>query len=197
MSDFFPRQARKITTSAMAPVEAAGSRLLGLISIGGIALLCLIATIIFLSVALDLWLSGIFSPVIGALATAGFYFLIVLICLVILAVRREKKPATLKIQRKIEAKTEGKGSRTPLEDAETTEPASGLSANLEEAVMPFLAILQRYGMKREAVAVQLATEATKELGPLALVTLAVAAGFLCERQLNRTAARQAPSKTPD
>lgn len=177
MTDFFSRQARKITRSAMAPVEAAGSRFLGLISIGGIALLCLIATIIFLSVALDLWLAQLFNPIIGALGTAGFYFVIVLICLLILWARSRKKPDETK-----------KAPRTPLDKAETAtrERAANLSANLEETIAPFLGILQKSGLKREAVAVQLATEASKELGPFALVALAVAAGYLCERALNKT-----------
>ncbi len=169
----------------MAPVEAAGSRFLGLISIGGIALLCLIATIIFLSIALDLWLAQLFNPIIGALGTAGFYFVIVLICLLILWARRKKPDATKK------------ATRAPLDEAETAgrERAASLSANLEEAIAPFLAILQKSGLKREAVAVQLATEASKELGPFALVALAVAAGYLCERQLNQMS--RTKTKSPE
>jgi hypothetical protein len=181
MSDFLSRQAHKISKSAMAPVEAAGGRFLGLVSIGGIALLCLIATLIFLSVALDLWLSQLFDPIVGALGTACFYFVLVLICLLILWARRRKKtPIATPIATK-------KAPHTPLDEAETAAraQAAGLSANLEETVAPFLAILQQSGLKREAVAVQLATAASKELGPFALVALAVAAGFLSERQMDR------------
>jgi hypothetical protein len=178
MSDFLSRQANKISRSALAPVEAAGGRILGLIGIGGLALLCLLATIIFLSVALDLWLSQLFDPIIGALSTAGFYFAVVLICLLVLWARsRKKKAPAAAIKKVVDA---------PLDEAEAAAraQAAGLSANLDKTIAPFLAILQQSGLKREAVAVQLATEASKEFGPFALVALAVAAGFLSERQIN-------------
>lgn len=190
MSDFFSRQARNISTSAMAPVEAAGKNLLGLLSIGGIAVLCLIAMIAFLSVALDQWLAQLFNPVIGALGTAGFYLGIVLICLLILWARGRKK-------RSPKASVQKKAATAPLDEAETAAKAraAALSANLEETLAPFLSILQQAGLKREAVAVRLATEASKDLGPLALVGLAVAAGFLCERQLNQMSRHK--TKSPE
>ncbi len=174
MSDFFARQARNIAANAVAPVEAFGARFIGLAGLAGVATVCIIAAVIFLSVALDLWVAQMAGPVIGALATAGFYILVALICFAILLARSKggKKK---------------KAPPSPIDVAETAKApnaASGLSANLEETVAPFVAILQQSGLKREAVAVRLATEATKELGPLALVALALAVGFLCERSIN-------------
>lgn len=181
----------------MAPVEAAGGRFLGLMGIGGIALLCLIATIIFLSVALDLWLSRLYDPIIGALGTAGFYFAVLLVCLLILWARGRKKktPAVKKVQVASSKAALDQASldqaalnQAALDEAEAAAraQAAGLSVNLEKTIAPFLAILQQSGMKREAVAVQLATEVSKEFGPFALVALAVAAGFLSERSLTKT-----------
>lgn len=192
MSDFLSRQVNKISRSALAPVEAAGGRFLGLMGIGGVAVLCLVATIICLSVALDLWLSRLFDPVIGALGTAGFYFAVLLVCLLVLWARGRKKktPAVKKAQAAFDkaARDQATVNQAALDEAEATAraQAAGLSANLEKTIAPFLAILQQSGMKREAVAVQLATEVSKEFGPFALVALAVAAGFLSERSLTKT-----------
>jgi hypothetical protein len=193
MSDFLSRQANKISRSALAPVEAAGGRFLGLLGIGGVALLCLIATIIFLSVALDLWLSRLFDPIIGALGTAGFYFAVLLVCLLILWARGRKKKKTVAVKKVQASLNKAALDQASLDQASLDEAeaaaraqAAGLSANLEKTIAPFLAILQQSGMKREAVAVQLATEVSKEFGPFALVALAVAAGFLSERSLTKT-----------
>jgi hypothetical protein len=181
MSDFFARQARNIAANAVAPVEAFGARFVGLAGLASVAIVCIIAAVIFLSVALDLWVAQMAGPVIGALATAGFYILVALICLAILLARSKSGKKK-------------KAPPSPIDVAETAKApnaaSSSLSANLEETVAPFVAILQQSGLKREAVAVRLATEATKELGPLALVALALAVGFLSERSINN------PKKQP-
>ncbi|MGB8277035.1 MAG: hypothetical protein WCF20_03750 [Methylovirgula sp.] len=174
MTDFFTRQARNIISGALAPVEAAGARFIGMFvsmaGIAGVATACLIAALIFLSIALDLWLAQFAGPVVAALGAAGLYLLVAVLCLLLLRARGAKTKQTALPQHPVEAA--GKTSRPDL------------SANIEETVAPFVAILQQTGLKREEIAVRLAAEATKQLGPLTLVALALAVGFLVERSFN-------------
>lgn len=171
MKDFLTRQVRTIVGGAVAPVEAAGNRLIGTVvrmaSIAGVAVIALIAMLICLSIALDLWLTDIANPVIAALAVAGFYFVVAVICLILLLAARSTEAAT-----------------PPVPVAEAKKTDTRLSANIEETVGPFVEIFRQSGLKREEVAVRLAAEATKQLGPVSLVGLALAVGFLCERALD-------------
>lgn len=173
MKDFLTRQVRTIVGGAVAPVEAAGNRLIGTVvrmaSIAGVAVIALIAMLICLSIALDLWLTDIANPVIAALAVAGFYFVVAAICLILLLAARS---------------TEADAATPPVPVAEAKKTDTRLSANIEETVGPFVEIFRQSGLKREEVAVRLAAEATKQLGPVSLVGLALAVGFLCERALD-------------
>lgn len=173
MKDFLTRQVRTIVGGAVAPVEAAGNRLIGTVvrmaSIAGVAVVALIAMIICLSIALALWLTDITGPVIATLAVAGFYFVITAICLILLLALRS---------------TEADAATRPAPAAAANKTDTRLSENIEETVGPFVEILRQSGLKREEVAVRLAAEATKQLGPVSLVGLALAVGFLCERALD-------------
>lgn len=193
LSDYLGRQARSLVSNALAPAEAAGGRVIamlaGVAGFGAVATLCLIGVLIFLSVALDLWITGIAGPVVAALATAGFYLVAGLICL-------------------LAAIGFGRGSRKknslspPVESAAAKERGAPRSATphiaeaVEETVAPFVAILHQMGLKREEVAVRLAAEATKQIGPLALVGIALLAGFLGERALNPTKPPTNPTTKP-
>lgn len=173
MKDFLTRQVRTIVSGAVAPVEAAGNRLIGTVvrtaSIAGIAVIALIAMIICLSIALALWLTDITGPVIATLVVAGFYFIVTAICLILLLALRS---------------TEADAATQPAQAAEAKKTDTRLSANIEETVGPFVDILHQTGLKREEVAVRLAAEATKQLGPISLVALALAVGFLSERAID-------------
>lgn len=170
MSDFFARLARNIAANAVAPVEAAGARLMRMAGLGGIAVLCLLGALVFLSIALDLWLAQWAGPVLAAVAAGGFYLLVALIAFLILRLRR----------------TDDAALRKSAASAKAAPPGSeAFASNVEEAVAPFVAILQQTGLKREEVAVRLAAEASKQFGPLTLLALALAVGFLSERALDR------------
>jgi uncharacterized membrane protein YedE/YeeE len=180
MIDYLTRQARAIASAAVSPVEAAGNRFVGMIvgtaGFATLALVCLIGTVIFLSIALDLWLTQLYGPVIGALGAAGLYFVVTLLALVLLLARRAKPPVSKK------------NSPTPAEPAANTEAeehASNFSAEVESTVAPFVAVLSELGLKREEVAVRLAAEASKQMGPLTLVGLALIVGFLAQRSLEK------------
>lgn len=172
MMDFLTRQARIIVNSAVAPVEAAGNRFVGTFvrtaGIAGVAIVALVAMLICLSIALDLWLTDIASPIVAALGVAGFYFVVTVICLLLLLARSTEANAAPQPQRVVEA----------------AKADSRLSANIEETVGPFVEILRQTGLKREEVAVRLAAEATKQLGPISLIGLALTVGFLCERAID-------------
>jgi hypothetical protein len=181
MSDFFSRQARRFVSNALAPVEATSGRIIGLAigmaGLGAVATACFIATLIFLSVALDLWLTKLADPVIAALAVAGFYLVIALLCVVLAISYGRKKKST-------PSPADPKPAPAPAPSPAPVDSAPYLSENIDETLAPFVAILQQFGLKREEVAVRLAAEATKQIGPLALVGIALLAGFLGERALN-------------
>jgi hypothetical protein len=172
MTDFVTHQARRVISGALAPVEAAGARFIGTAGIAGVATVCLIAALIFLSIALDLWLAQLAGPVVAALGAAGLYLAAGVLCLVLLRMQGGKTPKKAPQRQSAAAK------------AERSESASDLSTNIEETIAPFVAILQQSGLKREELAVRLAAEASKQIGPLALVGLALVAGYLGERALN-------------
>lgn len=165
MTEFFTRQLRNLVSNTLDPIESASTRLLGTAAIASVAIACLVAAIAFVSIALDQWLAQSAGPVIAALGAAGFYLVIVLICLLILRARRNSKTQT---------------QPPSVPPAETKETA----ANIEETIAPFVAILHDTGLKREEVAVRLGTEMAKQLGPLGLVATALIAGFILQRSLN-------------
>ena len=164
MNDFLTRQLRKLVGGILDPIETAGTRLLGTAGIGGVAIACLIAAIAFLSIALDQWLAQLSNPVVAALGTAGFYLVIVMICLVVLRARANAK------------------AEAPHASSQPAEK-NDVSASIDETIAPFVAILHDAGLKHEEVAVRLGTEMAKQLGPVALVATALVAGFLLQRSL--------------
>ena len=164
MNDFFTRQLRSLVGTVLDPIESAGTRLLGIVAIGGVAVACLIAAIAFISIALDQWLAQLTGPVIAALCTAGFYLVIGVICLLVLRARNGTKPQI------------PPASVPPAEK-------SDVSASIEDTVAPFVAILYDTGLIREEVAVRLGTEMAKQLGPVGLVATALVAGFILQRSL--------------
>jgi hypothetical protein len=180
MIEYLARRAQSLVNAAIAPVEAAGTRFVGMLaSTAGFATLavaCLIGTVIFLSIALDMWLTQLAGPIIGALGAAGLYLFVAVVSLILLVRRRSTSAAASK-----------KNLARALGAADNPEaaPASEFSAGIEETVAPFVAILKELGMKREEVVVRLAAEASKQIGPLTLVGLALVVGFLAERSFDK------------
>lgn len=181
MIEFLTRQTRSLVNAAIAPVEAAGARFVGmLVGTAGFATLavaCFIGTVIFLSIALDLWLTRLAGPIVGALGAAGLYLFVALLSLILLSARRSKSAAPSK---KNLARALG-----AADNPDAAGEASEFSAGIEETIAPFVAVLKDMGMKREEAAVRLAAEASKQIGPLTLVGLALVVGFLAERSLDK------------
>jgi len=157
MSDFFSRQARRFVSNALAPVEATSGRIIGLAI--GMAGLGAVATACFIATL-------IFLSVV-----------IALLCVVLAISYGRKKKST-------PSPADPKPAPAPAPSPAPVDSAPYLSENIDETLAPFVAILQQFGLKREEVAVRLAAEATKQIGPLALVGIALLAGFLGERALN-------------
>jgi hypothetical protein len=175
MMDFITRQARSAVTGVLTPVELTSKRLISTLivtaALGIVAAAAAIGMLILLSLALDRWVADQFGSAIGALVTAGFYLVVLLFCVLLLWARGAKREKIERQEQEAEA------------IAKTQQSASHLSANLEQTIAPIVDILHQSGMKREEIAVRLATQATKQMGPVTLVGLALAVGFLSERAL--------------
>ena len=152
---------------ALAPLfEAAadfGARLLRKLALFLVAALCMIVVLIALTLAFDLWIASMAGPIAGALAVAGLYFLIAAVA-VMLAVR-DPRPAAAAVP-----------------DAAAATPRNPqLGAQIDQFTKPILDVLQRFGLKREQLAVFAGATMAKRLGPLPLVGCAIVVGFLVGR----------------
>lgn len=129
--------------------------------------LLLVAAISFLVVAAALtlafgmWIATLAGPIVGVLAVAGLY-LVIAIAALALALRSRKTPAHA------------------VEEPETTDEPTR-SARVDQFTAPVLDILQRFGFRREQMAVLVGAGLAKQLKPIPLVGLAIVAGFLVGR----------------
>jgi hypothetical protein len=165
MTGFLTRQLREITGS----FEAMGRRLLISMVLLIVALIFCLAGFAFLSVALYLWVAEMTRPTIAALSVAGFQIVIAAACLVAFRLKGQKP---------------SKKSAQDLPPADAGEAARAeLSQSIDQTVAPLIAVLHEANMKPEEVALRLGVALTKQVGPLALVGLALAAGFMFGRRL--------------
>jgi hypothetical protein len=168
MMGFLTRQLREI----IALVEAMGRRVATSVALLIVALILLLASFAFLSVALYLWVADVTRPVFAALSVAGLHIAIAGICLILYWLKgRGTKPSKKSAQ-----------SNSIPEDLQEAARAK-LSENIDETMAPFIAILHEANMKPEEAALRLGVNLTKQVGPMALVALALAAGFLFARRL--------------
>lgn len=165
MNEFLSRQLREITAS----VEALGRHLATSLALLLVVLVFLVASFGFFSVALYLWVAQQTRPLYAVLAVAGLQGAVALVCLIaFLAKGRGAKPDT----------------KTRLANAENAAAArSEFSQNVDQTLAPLIAVLHEADMKPEEVALRLGAALTKQVGPLALVALALAAGFMFGRRL--------------
>jgi hypothetical protein len=166
MIEFLSRQLGEITAS----VEAAGRRLAtSVVLLVGALLFCL-ASLAFLSVALYLWVDERTQPLIAALAVAGLHIVIALFCLIVFWLKgRRPKPL--------------KQAANPISEDPVAANRAEFAENIDATVAPLIAILHEADMKPEEAALRLGVALTKQAGPLALVALALGAGFLFARRL--------------
>jgi hypothetical protein len=162
MIGFLTRQLCEIT----ALVEAMGRRLATSAALLGVALIFLLACFAFLSVALYLWVAEVTEPALAALSVAGLH----------LAIAGWKGRAA-------------KPSKKPVpptsipEDTVAAVSRAELADSIDQTMAPLIAILHEADMKPEEAALRLGTTLAKQVGPMALVALALAAGFMFGRRL--------------
>ena len=156
---------------AVAPlVDAAadfGARLLRKLALFIVAALCLLVVLVALTFAFDLWIATLAGPIVAALAVAGVYLLVAILA-VVFALRDSRPEATAR------------------PEAAAAQPAAApgnpqLGAQIDQFIKPILDVLQRFGLKREQLAVFAGATMAKRLGPLPLVGCAIVVGFLVGR----------------
>ena len=129
-----------------------------------VAGLCGLVVVTALTHAFELWITELAGPIVGSLAVAGVY-LVIAACAAVAALRGT--PA----------------ARAGSSDAggEAGRRASAFDAQVDQFSAPLLRLLQRFGLRRELLAVLAGTSVAKRLGPIPLVGLAIVAGFLVGR----------------
>lgn len=140
------------------------ARLLRKLALFFVAAVCLLVTVIALTVAFDLWIAAHFGAIAGALAVAALYLSIAGVAVVFAT----RKPTATQ----------------ETNAGESTAQAQARAARgeqIDDFTAPVLAWLQKLGLRREQAAVLAGASIAKQLGPLPLVGLAIVAGFLIGR----------------
>lgn len=161
MNGFLARQLHEIT----AWLHATGRSLLTSAVLLIIALVFSLAAFAFLSVALYFYVAELTRPAVAALAVAGFHVLIAATCLIMFRLKGQRKP------------TQRPAANQQVADSGSTASAE-LSQSIDETMAPLIAVLHEANMKPEEAALRLGVAMTKQVGPLALIGLAIAAGFM-------------------
>jgi hypothetical protein len=143
------------------------ARLLRKVALFAVAALCMLVVLIALTIAFDLWIATLAGPIVAALAVAGLYLLVAVISIA-LALHDGSKAAATPEQAKAEA-------------AKAASPQPEINAQIDQFTAPILELLQRFGLRREQLAVFAGANLAKRLGPLPLVGCAIVAGFLAGR----------------
>ena len=146
-------------------ITAFGASLLRKLALFLVAGICLVVVIVALTIAFNLWISSLAGPIVGALAVAGLYLAVAIIC-VVLALR-------------------GGSKRAEQHSSESDGAAAANGPSKDETVdqftAPILAMLASLGLRREQIAVLAGASLAKRLGPVPLVGIAIVAGFLIGR----------------
>jgi hypothetical protein len=160
MKAFFERLLREAT----APIRRAIARIVQSAALLTIAGICLIIMWGFLTAALFIFLEDHYGGTIAALAVAGFYLLLAIICVV-----------TLKILQRSAARAE---QHQPTLTAATSDV---VSEEVQRAAEPWMEILETAGLYRERAALIASGDALRKLKPMQLVGMAVLGGFVFGR----------------
>jgi hypothetical protein len=172
MKAFLERLIRETT----APIKRAIARAVQSAALLTIAGICLIIMWGFLTAALFIFIEDRYGGAIAALAVAGFYLLLAIVCFVV-----------LKILQRSAAEAE---RRQPTFTDATGEVVSD---EVQRAAEPWMQILETAGLYRERAALIVSGEALHKLKPMQLVGMAVLGGFVFGRVI--TGGRR-PHKKP-
>ncbi len=173
MSGFLTRQLSEIA----ALFEVAGRRLATSVVLLVVAFIFVSASLGFLSVALYLWVAQLTRPVIAALAVAGLHIVVAGVCFLSFWLKGRARPKKI-------------AAANSIPEAPADIGRVQFAENIDQTVAPLVAALHEANMKPEEAALRLGAALTKQVGPLALVALALGAGFLLARRVT------APNKDP-
>ena len=152
---------------AVAPLverlSTAGAALFRKVALFLVAGLCLLVVLVALTLAFGLWIGSHAGAVAGCLAVAGVYLLVGVIAVA------------------VALGAGGKAAAIPAASGPSRDEERAFNAKIDQFTAPLLRMLQRFGLKRELIAVLAGTSMAKRLGPLPLVGLAIVAGFLVGR----------------
>jgi hypothetical protein len=197
MSGFLRRQLHE----ALAPLERMALTLLRQSALAVVALASLFACLTFLSVAGFIWLSGLVGAALAALALAGIYMLIALICLLAARGRGSAAKTTATASQRAQGAAESqqaqhvaaaRAGQNPeqqnaaqqdhLEQTATQADEDMRSENIDAALAPILAVLQEAGLQRTNIGVLVAAAVAKQVNPFVLVATAFALGLTFSRR---------------
>ncbi len=194
MSGFLKRQMQQ----ALAPLERMALGLLRQAALAVVALASLFACLAFLSAAGFIWLSRLVGAAFAALALAGVYMLIALVCLFaargrgtaaksIATARRGAAEARQTSDAAAARAAQNPKQQNPtqqdrLEQTATQTDDDMRSENIDAALAPILAVLQEAGLQRTNIGVLIAAAVAKQVNPFVLVATAFALGFTFSRR---------------
>ena len=168
---------QRLIQEATAPVKRAAARIVQSAILLTIAGICLIIMWGFLTAALFIFLEDRFGGTIAALAVAGVYLLLAIVCFVV-----------LKMLQRSAAKAE------LHQPTIATATSDVVSEQMQRAAEPWMQILETAGLYRERAALIVSGEALQKLKPMQLVGIAVLGGFVFGRVI--TGGRRRGDKPP-
>jgi hypothetical protein len=154
----------RLIREAVAPIKRAIARAVQSAALLTIAGICLIIMWGFLTAALFIFIEDRCGGTIAALAVAGFYLLLAIICFVV-----------LKMLQRSAAKAERQ--QPTLADA----TGEVVSEEVQRAAEPWMEILETAGLYRERAALIVSGDALRKMKPMQLVGMAVLGGFVFGR----------------
>ena len=166
----------RLISEAAAPIEKAGARVFKKAMLFLVAMSCLFAGSIFLTIALFFFVQSLAGTAIAALCAGVLYLGVALIWVMVAARERSRHGAPAAAD---------SGRATESREAPPW-PNLEFARNIDEAVAPVLDILHDAGYERERLALAAGTEIAKQLHPFSLAALAIVAGYILGRILKQT-----------
>jgi hypothetical protein len=166
------RLINRLVSEATAPIGEMSMRLFKMAMLFFLAMSCLIASAIFLTIAFFEFLEPLEGYAGAAFGVGGLYLVAALICIFVIA--REKPGRAPQAAAALPENKEIKSSQKAL-----------FANNIDETIAPILDVLHESGMERERLALVAGAEIAKQMRPFSLVALALVAGFVIGRILKR------------
>ncbi len=165
----------RLISEAVAPVEKMSARLFKKAVLFFVTMSALFVSSVFVTIAFFFFIQKLAGPAIAALSAGGLYLGAALICIAVAL--RESSPHGAMAAAESGRRTETK-SIPP-------QPNFEFASNIDEAIVPVLAVLRDAGFERESAALAAGAEIAKQLRPFSLTALAIVAGIIIGRMLKQ------------